>query len=164
MGAIRKHSSYNLPNVQDFYINPTNQQITAFNNICSEITNGTPAYKAIEELKQISRQEFYNLLHFNESLKESYARACEEREVVMFDKALEVALDNSNDWYINEKGFRVPNPVTVQRARLATETILKMLATMNHKKFGNKTTIDANVNVMQPLTVIEADEILKQIE
>ncbi len=154
MGAIRKYSSYNLPNVQDFFINPTNQQITAFNNICAEITNGTPAYKAIEELKQISRQEFYNLLHFNESLKESYARACEEREVVMFDKALEV----------DEKGFRVPNPVTVQRARLATETILKMLATMNHKKFGNKTTIDANVNVMQPLTVIEADEILKQIE
>lgn len=164
MGVLRKNDKYILPTKTNLYLDPAPQQIAAVNNICALISQGVPAYKAIEELRQISRNEFYNLIHYNQQLKENYSRACEEREVVMFDKALEAATDTSNDFYLNDKGIMVPNPVTVQRARLITDTILRMLATMNNKKYGSKSTAEVNVNVMQPLTVIEAEEILKQIE
>jgi len=158
-----KHKTYTLPKRIN-YSNPSPEQIQAFNNINSLIAQGTPAYKAIQQMQSLSRETFYNLISFNESLKDTYARACEEREVVMFDKALEVACDSSKDWYVNDKGATVPNPVTVQRSRLITDTILKMLATMNHKKYGNRLNVDSTVTVMQPLTVIEAEEILKDIE
>jgi len=158
------HKKYNLPTETDYYQHATIQQVQAINNVFGLVSKGLPVYKAIEELQQISRSEFFNILHFNPQLKDDYSRACEEREVVMFDKALEIALDGSSDWYVNEKGATVPNPVTVQRARLASDIILRMLATMNHKKYGNRLNVEANINVMNPLTTTEAEEILKEIE
>ena len=153
-----------LPIETTYFQHQNNQQLQAVNNVCALVSQGMAAYKAIDQLNQISRNEFYNILFANSDLQNNYARATEEREVVMFNKALDVAMDGSNDWYVNEKGATVPNPVTVQRARLASDIILRMLATMNHKKYGSRLNVEANVNVMQPLTMLEADEILKQLE
>lgn len=132
--------TYIRPEYKDFS-KPSDKDKQAINNIMARISEGEPAYQAIANLKQINREDFYGYVNNSDQLTAIYARACEEREVVMFDKALSVAYDDSNDWYVNEKGASVPNPVAVQRSRLVTDTILKMLATMNRKKYGNSTTL-----------------------
>jgi hypothetical protein len=83
---------------------------------------------------------------------------------VLFNSALDVARDTSNDFYIDENGNRKPNPVAVQRARLINDTIFKSLSIMNNKKYGTKATIEANVNTTQPLSLEQVNEILNTID
>ena len=155
---------FTLPSKAIDYTNPTPEQIEAFHNITTLIRKGTPMYKAAEQLQQMTPNTFTHLAAANDSLKLAYARACEEREVVLFDRALEVATDNTNDFYINDKGCLVPNPVAVQRSRVIIDTVFKALAIMNHKKYGNRLNVDANVNVTNPLTPDEAAKILNELE
>lgn len=156
--------TFTLPSKAIDYTNPTPEQIEAFNNTIELISKGLAMTKACDQLQQITSHTFTHLTAANESLKLIYARACEEREVVLFDRALEVATDNTNDFYMNDKGCLVPNPVAVQRSRVIIDTVFKALAIMNHKKYGNRLNVDANVNVTNPLTPDEAAKILNELE
>jgi len=155
---------FTLPSKAIDYSNPTPEQLEAFNNTIELISKGLAMTKACDQLQQITSHTFTHLVAANDNLKSIYARACEEREVVLFDKALEVATDNTNDFYINDKGCLVPNPVAVQRSRVIIDTVFKALAIMNHKKYGNRLNVDANVNVTNPLTPDEAAKILNELE
>ncbi len=159
----KERKTYTLPKVID-YTNPKPEQIQAITDILAEVSKGKSVSKAIEELKNISQTTFTNLISNNESLMINYARACEEREVVLFNSALEVAQDTSNDFYIDENGNRKPNPVAVQRARLINDTIFKSLAIMNNKKYGSKVQVDANVQHTQPLSIDQVNTIIKELD
>jgi hypothetical protein len=158
-----KRKVYTLPKAID-YSNPTTQQIQAITQILNEVSKGNSVTKAIDKLQTISQSTFTQIVYTNETLKTNYARACEEREVVLFNSALDVARDTSNDFYIDENGNRKPNPVAVQRARLINDTIFKSLSIMNNKKYGTKATIEANVNTTQPLSLEQVNEILNTID
>ena len=155
---------FTLPSKAIDYSNPTPEQLDAFKNVISIVSNGTPLNKALDTVRQLNVNQFHGMLRDNPLLRDSYARACEEREVVLFDRALEVATDNTNDFYVNDKGCLVPNPVAVQRSRVIIDTVFKALAIMNHKKYGNRLNVDANVNVTNPLTPDEAAKILNELE
>jgi len=155
---------FTLPSKAIDYSKPTPEQLTAFNNTIELISKGLAMTKACDKLQQITSHTFTHLVAANDNLKSIYARACEEREVVLFDRALEVATDNTNDFYVNDKGCLVPNPVAVQRSRVIMDTVFKALAIMNHKKYGNRLNVDANVNVTNPLTPDEAAKILNELE
>ena len=121
---------FTLPSKAIDYSNPTPEQLDAFKNVISIVSNGTPLNKALDTVRQLNVNQFHGLLKDNPLLRDSYARACEEREVVLFDRALEVATDNTNDFYMNDKGCLVPNPVAVQRSRVIIDTVFKALAIM----------------------------------
>lgn len=131
------------------------EQQKAFESILSNIAQGMSLYQATKQQNTLSLRVFYNIINIDAQYRYNYARATEERERVMFEQTLVIATDNSNDMYLNEKGVLVPNPVAVQRARLQCDVIDKMLARMNHKKYGNRSTIGGdkdNPIIIQPIT------------
>lgn len=147
----KKKIDYKLPKVVK-YRDPTEQELIAFNNICNAISRNKTVHQACEEVKQLSYAQFNRIVATKhpEAL-ELYARACEEREVNKFNLIEQIANDTSNDFYMNDKGVLVPNPVAVQRARLQIDTLFRELSIMNNKKFGKLTTknVEGTVTVQQ---------------
>lgn len=135
---------FTLPKKTD-YTNPKPEELQAFRNICSMIAEGHSLSMSCETLMEMSISKFNDILAQNgDDLKEVYARACEEREQRMFDFIEVEAKNDANDWYINDRGTKVPNPVAVQRSRLVIDTAMKMLAVMNNKKYGTKHTLQGD--------------------
>lgn len=141
------------PNNIDVHLTEVEQN--AFNGIIKHITEGNSLANALETIQGLEKTKMYRCINLDAHKRNIYARATEEREAVLFEKTLLIAMDNSNDMYMNEKGVLVPNPVAVQRSRLLCDVIDKMLARMNRKKYGNSTTLRGDVDnpvVIQAIT------------
>ena len=133
----------------------SNEQQDAINTIFAEIAEGKSMYEAVKNQSSLNLRTIYNIINIDADYRRTYAQANEERERVMFERTLLIAVDTSNDMYMNDKGVMVPNPVAVQRARLQCDVIDKMLARMNHKKYGQKSTVSGdkeNPIVIQAIT------------
>ena len=131
------------------------EQQDAINTIFAEIASGKSMYEAVKNQAVLNLRTIYNIINIDADYRRTYAQANEERERVMFERTLLIAVDTSNDMYMNDKGVLVPNPVAVQRARLQCDVIDKMLARMNHKKYGQKSTVSGdkdNPIVIQAIT------------
>ena len=134
----KKKIEYKLPR-SVIQKDPTPQEIQAFQNVCELIAKGYTVHNATKELKQINYGKFNRIVATKHPLiLETYARACEERELLIFESILEEANDRTNDVIINDKGVLIPNNANVQRSRLIIDTKFRFLSQMNNKKYGSK--------------------------
>lgn len=133
----------------------SSEQQQAIEIIFSIIASGKSMFEAVKNQSILNLRTIYNIINIDADYRRTYAQANEERERVMFESTFNIAVDTSNDMYMNDKGVMVPNPVAVQRARLQCDVIDKMLARMNHKKYGQKSTVSGdkdNPIVIQAIT------------
>lgn len=72
--------------------------------------------------------------------------------------------NDTTDYYINDKGVKIPNAVRVQRDRLIYDATKFQLERMNPKKFLNNSSTNIQVNIGAPLSPDEVNNILKELE
>lgn len=105
--------------------------------ICA--TDGMPSKMTVIEWAAGSRPEF----------AEKYKIAREVGYLLLAEELLEIADDGSNDWIKSNDpanpGYRV-NGEAIQRSRLRLDTRKWMLSKMLPKIYGERTTVDANVD------------------
>ena len=117
------------------------QQIEdAVKYIFSEIEKGRALRNVLKDEGTPSTSTFSIWMDRDEELSKRYARACEKRADVIFDDILDIADDSSGDKMINEDGREVLNSEFVQRSRLRIDARKWILAKMNPKKYGDRTT------------------------
>lgn len=139
--------------------------VDAFKQVIKIVNDTACGFNAaIKQVPVINHESFYKVIDSDPQYLEMYARATKDRADAIAERIMEVSHNSKGDWYINEKGCKVPNPVAVQRDRLRMEADRWLAGKLNPRKYSDKVNIDANINVMNPLTTTEAEEILKEIE
>ena len=104
----------------------------------------------------IKRDKFYAIINEDESKRDRYARACEDRQEALFDEILDIADEKSKDTKVNEDGVEIVDHENIQRSRLRIDARKWALAKMNPKKYGDK--IDHTVDQRSTITVNIPDE------
>jgi len=131
----------------------TTELIQNFYNVLNKLViKGIGITKAIKQTEGITIAQFYNIVDFDSQFREHYTRANELRAELINDKLTKRINDDSQDFYINDKGNLVPNAVRVQRDRLIYDATKFQLERMNPKKYGQSTTIKGDAN--NPLQVV----------
>lgn len=106
-----------------------------FDKVIFEIAiNMKPVRKAIKGI--ISAERFYEYLEEDDANAKRYARACDERQIGLFESMLDIAGNRT------EKGRkRKDTTVKVQRDRLEIDTIKWHLSKLAPEKYGDKVDI-----------------------
>lgn len=113
-----------------------------FEEVILDISEGMPVRQALKG--KISNGKFYDMLEENEAYAKRYARATELRAEKIFEDALDIA-DDSTDDIIYKDGVPIENQKVVQRDRLRVETRKWFLSKLHPKKYGDKSEVDLNV-------------------
>lgn len=79
-----------------------------------------------------------NWLAADKQFLESYVKAREVQADYIFDEALDIADDSSEDEIMTEEGRRLLNKEFVARSKLRVETRLRMAGKLAPKKYGDK--------------------------
>lgn len=108
------------------------------NEVCEGIIKGLSLRKSLIENNKISRSTFFQWIREDENLLNHYARACEERQELIFEDILNISDDNGQDTRITEEGIELTNHDVIQRARLRVDARKWALGKMNPKKYGDK--------------------------
>lgn len=127
--------------------------------ISSLNTNGMPSpttfYKWIDEVDD----KGIKTIEAKEKM-ERYARACEIRELILFDDILKIADKQDKD--VDEvEGIVVVNHNVINRSRLQIDSRKWILSKMNPKKYGDKTDLTTNgkdINVINLGSGIDPDK------
>ena len=127
--------------------------------ISSLNTNGMPSpttfYKWIDEVDD----KGIKTIEAKEKM-ERYARACEIRELILFDDILKIADKQDKD--VDEvEGIVVVNHNVINRSRLQIDARKWILSKMNPKKYGDKTDVTTNgkdINVINLGSGIDPDK------
>ena len=94
-------------------------KVTEIIKICRLLTKEELSLRTILKRKDtISRHTFYEWIKKYPVLNEHYTRAQLIKSDIHADKSLEIADDNTQDFYKDKDGVQRPNAVAVQRARL----------------------------------------------
>lgn len=108
-----------------------------FNKICEEISKGNSLRKVLLNQNMPDQNTFYKWIDNNVDKKEQYARACHERQEVLFEEIIEIS-DNNEGLIFDEFGNKKMDSGFVQLKKLKIDTRKWMLGKMNPKKFGDK--------------------------
>ena len=124
------------------------------------------AMACVKACKQvgISNTSFLDYIEADTRLIELYARAMAIRSDIKAEKILKLAHNRKNDFYTDQDGNIKPNPVAVQRDRLIIDSEKWLLAKLAPRKYGDRINIDAQINVQQPLSIDQVNDILKQLD
>lgn len=120
--------------------------------------------QAIIRIDGIDLFSFFNVIYSGSYYAEQYQRANELRAELINEKMIERIEDDTTDYYINDKGVKIPNAVRVQRDRLIYDATKFQLERMNPKKFLNNSSTNIQVNIGAPLSPDEVNNILKELD
>lgn len=105
-----------------------------------------------------SSKTFYEWIDEDKEKVKQYARACQDRQDLLFDEILEIADENEADVYKDDDGNVKIDGNTVQRSRLKVDARKWALSKMNPKKFGDSQKIEMEVAEIKPLEFILIDK------
>jgi hypothetical protein len=88
----------------------------------------------------------------DESLRDQYARACEERAETIFEDTIEIADETRHDFMVLPDGREVVNNEAIQRSRLRVDTRKWFASKLNPKKYGER--IQTEDITQQPRTLV----------
>lgn len=112
------------------------------------VRGGSSTYKALKANK-LSSQSFYDWLKLSAENSNNFARACEDRQELIFEQCLEIADDGSKD----DAPFVGGNHV--QRAKIKIQTRLDMLARMNPRKYSERHIIEGGDTPIEVVTIFQ---------
>lgn len=107
--------------------------------VIKEIERGKSMRKACEFVG-VAKSVFLRRVKDNEETRDQYARACEERQNILFDEIIEIADTPKEGQVITIKGQTREVTVSdmIQHRRLQIEARKWALSKMNPKKYGDK--------------------------
>lgn len=115
-----------------------------FKKVIKELQSGRSLRQILSDDGMPSRTALYDWLDRDKKYQERFARAMEMGDEVLEEQKLEIANTRLVET-VNEKGFngdaafqKVTTRDNVQRSKLMIETIDKVLARRNPRKYGNK--------------------------
>jgi hypothetical protein len=112
--------------------------------------------KALKQFEK-SPRTIWDELVSEEDKNAQYVRACEERAMLIFEEALEIADKFDKDVITDEEGNEIINHNVINRDRLRIDTRKWFLSKMVPKKYGDKLEIDQNVKNDTPKININVD-------
>lgn len=116
------------------------QKELLFKKVIRRLQNGESLRVILSDKGTPSRTAFYDWIDEDEKMAERFARASEIGDAVLMEETLEIARTPLFET-IEEVGTFGDKTITkdnVQRSKLIIETIDKVLARRNPRKYGNK--------------------------
>lgn len=125
-----------------------------FDWIISEIESGKSLISALNTNGMPSTSTFYIWLEEDSEKSKRYARACEARELLIFDEILTIADKQGAD--VDEKdGIEVINHNVINRNRLQIDARKWVLGKMNPKKYGDKVDVTTDGEKLSQVTIFQ---------
>ena len=121
-----------------------------FADITNQIAEGKSLRAVLRQKNMPNRTTFYNWLSADKEKINQYARACKEREEMMFEDIISIADSVENDVMVNEEGKEVINHNVIQRDRLRVDARKWALSKMNPKKYSEKQSIEMELTEEKP--------------
>lgn len=132
--------------------------------VCDRLIQGEPLVLICADRAMPSRPQLMRYLFKSESAREAYYAAREMQAETLFEEALLIANDDSNDHSIEtrvgkggtEYTQRVSHNDVLQRAKIKVDQLNRTAAKMSPKRFGDKnvTTVQGDPNAPVALQVI----------
>jgi hypothetical protein len=126
----------------------TRYPVQIYSEICKRISEGEPLRQICRDLHMPNYSTVYNHINDNPEFARRFAHARDIGYDVIADEALEIA----DTLHIGEETEECGGVLTVKRKdlikhrKLQVHTRLQLLAKWSPKKYGEKQTIDMNVN------------------
>ncbi|MGL4568069.1 MAG: hypothetical protein ACRCU6_06025 [Fusobacteriaceae bacterium] len=111
-----------------------------FQDILEEIIEGRAIRNILKDSGMPRALSFFQWLKSNTEWQEQYAYACELRQELLFEKALDIAEnpEEGTETTIDHNGTKVVQKDMIQHRTLKVNTIKWQLEKMNPKKYGSK--------------------------
>jgi hypothetical protein len=111
-----------------------------FNDILDEITEGRALTNILKDPGMFSPNIFFKYLVDNPDKQKLYARACEVRHELLFDRMLNIAEtpEEGDETTLDHNGIKIVTKDMLGHRRLKIDTIKWQLGKLNPKKFGDK--------------------------
>jgi hypothetical protein len=114
--------------------------------ICARLAEGQSLRAICRDEEMPEQRSVFRWLRSHEGFRQQYALAREAQADALFDEALDIADDGSNDWMLANNGdddktaaWRL-NSEHVQRSKLRIDTRKWMASKLQPKKYGEKVT------------------------
>jgi hypothetical protein len=128
---------------------------STFKDIITQISrDGLSLRKVLNQSAMPSSKTFYEWIDEDKEKVKQYARACQDRQDLLFDEILEIADENEADIYKDDDGNVKIDGNTVQRSRLKVDARKWALSKMNPKKFGDSQKVEMEVSEVKPLEFV----------
>jgi hypothetical protein len=133
-----------------------------FNDICSQVANGTALRKVLRD-KKINPNQFYPYLRANPEADKQYAYAKERMADAMLDEIIEIADETSRDIIQTDDGH-VIDGFAAQRARVMIDTRKWAMGKLLPKKYGDKLQQDniSSDGSMSPQAALDPDMLARK--
>lgn len=125
-----------------------------FDWIISEIESGKSLISALNTNGMPSTSTFYIWLDEDGEKSKRYARACEAREMLLFDEILTIA-DKQGEDVDEVDGVEVINHNVINRNRLQIDARKWVLGKMNPKKYGEKVDVTSGGDKLPQVTIFQ---------
>lgn len=111
-----------------------------FNDILDEITEGRALTNILKDPGMFSPNSFFKYIQENDDKRELYARACEVRHELLFDRMLNIAEvpEEGDETTLDHNGIKIVTKDMLGHRRLKIDTIKWQLGKLNPKKYGDK--------------------------
>ena len=119
-----------------------------FNWLIEWIESGNSLISGINTNGMPSTSTFYEWLDSDPEKAKSYARACENRELLILDEILEIA-DKQDADVVEVNGQVQINHNVIQRNKLQIESRQWVLGKLRPEKYGNKTILEGGDKPIQ---------------
>lgn len=143
---------------------PVDMSDDLFMQVCDRLIQGEPLVMVCSDRAMPSRPQLMRYLFKNEKAKDLYYAAREMQAETLFEEALLIAHDDSNDFSIEtrvgkggtEYTQRISHNDVLQRAKIKVDQLNRTAAKMNPKRFGDKnvTTVQGDPNQPVALQVV----------
>lgn len=123
-----------------------------FAELCDRISDGRSLRSVCSDEDMPSKKCVLEWVAKDESLRDQYARACEERAETIFEDTIEIADETRHDFMVLPDGREVVNNEAIQRSRLRVDTRKWFASKLNPKKYGER--IQTEDITQQPRTLV----------
>lgn len=128
--------------------------------ICEQLADGRSLRSICADQGMPGRTAVFRWLATDDDFRTLYVRARQMQADTLFDEALEIADDATNDWMQSKsKPGQVVNRENINRSKLRIDTRKWMVAKLSPKKYGEK--IEVSGNGEAPLVTKVVREIVK---
>lgn len=123
---------------------------STFTIILDRVSNGMSIRETLRLDDMPCRKTFYKWIDKDETKRNQYAYACEERADHIFEDILHIADDATHDVVVTEFGESA-NTEFIQRSKVRIDARKWMLSKMQPKKYSDKIQVDTTEFSEQPL-------------
>lgn len=128
--------------------------------ICEQIAQGYSVRTLCSKEGMPATTTFFRWIRENQSFRQQYAYATEERTEAMAEDLLDIADDGSNDLMTIQKGhetYEVENKEVTNRSRLRVDTRKWLMSKMKPKKYGDKVDVTSDGKAIKGNTIVFKD-------